>query len=1156
MADRTPAKTNSGVKKSGNSSIKKGPQSLRKQQSLLSFFSPKTGVAAATATTPNTDVFSSDPIVPSSPIRQQDADNHTNGKGNGLRPTPMLPSSPIAGPRTSKTNYAESSDDEDVKLRPPKRRRRQVVSDNEDPFVSAETEASDVDEDDFVVPDDEDDEDVGSKRKRKKTLAKTPSKTPLKSNPTTSLTPSTSTSRFAFTARSANTTPTATKTPTAKKAVSATPVPTPKTSKGGKEKGRYQWLVDVRDADKNPKGHPDYDPRTLYIPSAAWRDFSPFEKQYWEIKAKLYDTVVFFKKGKFYELYEDDARIGHQEFDLKLTDRVNMSMVGVPESSLDMWASQFIAKGYKIARVDQAETALGKEMREKGAKGGKEDKIIRRELSCVLTGGTLVDEAMLQDDMSTYCVAIKENTSDELPSFGIAFVDTATGSFSLTEFQDDVDLTKFETFVAQIRPKELIVEKGCISNRAVRILKNNTALTTIWNKLKPGTEFWDSGTTVRVLADYFGHDGSSEDWPEALQSVKSKENVMSAFGALLCYLQSLKIDRELVTLKNFQIYDPVRKATSLVLDGKTLLNLEIFANSYDGSAAGTLFPILNHCITPFGKRMLKQWVCHPLADAAKINARLDAVDALNANDTFRDVFKSQMSKLPDLERLISRVHAGSSKAIDFLRVLEGFERIQGAIEEIKLNGTGEGLIGQLLSKMPDLDELLKPWSTAFDREKVRDNGVFVPEPGVESDFDESQDRIEDIIDKLNTLLKKYMKDLDCRELQFVDIGKESYTIEVPVKAVKAVPKSWQQMSGTAKVKRFYSPEVRVLVRSLNEARETHSQIVKEVAGRFYQRFDLDYASWLLAVQIIANLDCLIGLAKASESLGINSCRPTFVKDERTVLDFEELRHPCMVSSVDDFIPNDIKLGGSLPKITLLTGANAAGKSTVLRMTCIGVIMAQIGCYVPCKSARLTPIDRIMSRLGANDNIFAAQSTFFVELSETKKILADATPRSLVILDELGRGTSSYDGVAVAQSVLHHIATHIGCVGYFATHYHSLAAEFSTHSEIRPCRMQIDVDNNIRDITFLYKLEEGVAEGSFGMHCAAKCGINKRIIDRAEDAAKLFEHTSKLKDSLEAARAGTYIPLGLQSDIAYLLSDDNNDVGKDAMGAILRSIEVL
>ena len=166
-------------------------------------------------------------------------------------------------------------------------------------------------------------------------------------------------------------------------------------------------MVDIRDTDKNPPDHPDYDPRTLHIPPSAWAKFSAFEKQYWEIKSKLYDTVVFFKKGKFYELYEDDATIGHQQFDLKLTDRVNMRMVGVPESSLEMWASQFIAKGHKVARVDQRETALGKEMREKGTKGGKEDKIIKRELACVLTGGTLVDEAMLQDEMSTYCVAIK-----------------------------------------------------------------------------------------------------------------------------------------------------------------------------------------------------------------------------------------------------------------------------------------------------------------------------------------------------------------------------------------------------------------------------------------------------------------------------------------------------------------------------------------------------------------------------------------------------------------------------------------------------------------------------------------------------------------------------------------------------------------------------
>lgn len=229
---------------------------------------------------------------------------------------------------------------------------------------------------------------------------------------------------------------------------------------------RYTWLAEIRDVDGNKIGTPDYDPRTLYIPPLAWSKFSAFEKQYWEIKSKFMDTIVFFKKGKFYELYENDATIGHQLFDLKLTDRVNMRMVGVPEASLDHWANQFVAKGFKIARVDQMETALGKDMRERDEKSNKktgkpqkEEKVIRRELASVLTAGTLVDGGMLQDDMSTYCAAIKEREIDGVPAFGIAFVDTATAQFQLCDFVDDADMTKFETFVAQTRPGEIILEK-------------------------------------------------------------------------------------------------------------------------------------------------------------------------------------------------------------------------------------------------------------------------------------------------------------------------------------------------------------------------------------------------------------------------------------------------------------------------------------------------------------------------------------------------------------------------------------------------------------------------------------------------------------------------------------------------------------------------
>ncbi|KAJ6017837.1 DNA mismatch repair protein msh6 [Penicillium sp. IBT 35674x] len=1187
-------------------------QNMKSQKSILGFFqksSPATPSSAkprepasspaqrasenrgasATKQTPGTQKrsfssFAADlSPVPSSDLPVPDEDEEDAGvktKGDRAQDTTMSPSRRAKKKQVSyKESDSEGEEDDEVIFRPSRKngraskRQKTVVESDDEEFKEAADDAgySDDDMDDFVVADDSDEDAAPApKRKRPATQSR---KTSNQSSSAPPPPPADDDIDLDIPEGSAGTAQQWKFDPENNAPRKERVVETKSTSKAParKEKAhvkepedRYPWLANIKDIDGNPQGHPDYDPRTIYIPPLAWSKFSPFEKQYWEIKQKFWDTVVFFKKGKFYELYENDATIGHQLFDLKLTDRVNMRMVGVPEMSLSHWANQFVAKGFKIARVDQSESALGKEMRERDAKkGGKEDKIIKRELACVLTTGTLVEGSMLQDDMSTYCVAIKEAIVDDLPAFGIAFVDTATGQFFMSEFIDDVDLTKFETFVAQTRPQELLLEKSCVSTKTMRILKNNTGPTTLWNHLKPGREFWEADITLKELeaAEYFvsQDDENIKAWPETLRQAREKELVMSAFGALVQYLRVLKIDQDLITIGNFTWYDPIKKASSLVLDGQTLINMEIFANSYDGGIEGTLFQLLNCCITPFGKRTFKQWVCHPLMDAKRINARLDAVDALNADPSIRDQFSSQLTKMPDLERLISRVHAGQCKAQDFVRVLEGFEQIDYTMGLLKESGAGEGIIGQLISGMPDMTELLGYWKTAFDRSKAKENGILVPEPGVEEDFDNSQAAIEQLHKDLDNILKKSRRDLGSTSICYRDNGKEIYQLEVPVK-VKNIPTNWDQMSATKQVKRYYFPELRSLIRKLQEAQETHSQIVKEVAGRFHARFDEHYGTWLAAVRIISQLDCLISLAKASASLGQPSCRPVFVEDERSVLEFEELRHPCLLSSVEDFIPNDVKLGGSKPNIDLLTGANAAGKSTLLRMTCVAVIMAQIGCYLPCQSARLTPVDRIMSRLGANDNIFAAQSTFFVELSETKKILSEATPRSLVILDELGRGTSSYDGVAVAQAVLHHIATHIGAMGFFATHYHSLAAEFENHPEIAPKRMAIHVDDTKRRVTFLYKLENGVAEGSFGMHCAAMCGISNKVIERAEEAAKQWEHTSRLKESLERRKGGGYVGLGWWSDVAWALrestsegADETTDLGLEVLRKAIESL---
>ncbi|KAL6888030.1 muts domain V domain-containing protein [Trichoderma evansii] len=1182
-----------------------GGSSTTKQKSIMSFFQKSSPVASSPATRektssemqwssplketkakanslPKTKFFaelstpvpSSDALEP--PSSQENMESTVKPSKVKFAEAPesdVAPSSPIRKGKKA-VNYAESSDEDDEPFAygaaSQTRRRgraRNVVNDEDDYGESDTAEQEDEDDiDDFVVSDDSDGETSRPKKRKRPSKPQSARKRTNVSSPVQEDTEDYTAALDDMdiediptesTAKQWSYNPDSTEKQPVVKPIDRVSAKDPKIKEKAYMKepsDRYPWLATIRDKDKRLPDDPDYDPRTLFIPPSAWNKFSPFEKQYWEIKQNLWDTIVFFKKGKFYELYEKDATIGHQEFDFKMTDRVNMRMVGVPEGSLDQWVNQFIAKQYKVARVEQMETNLGKEMREREDKSGKKaDKVISRKLGCVLTAGTLVDGSMLQDDMAAYCVSIKESLVDDLPAFGIAFTDTATGRFFLSGFVDDVDRTKFETLIAQIGPRELLLEKSGLSTKTLRILKNNTSPTTIWTNLKPGTEFWDADTSRRELscAKYFvtGED-EEEEWPEALQELKDDDLVMSAVGGLTSYLRFLKLEGPLLSQGSFEIYKPIQKNSTLVLDGQTLTNLELFSNTVNGSTDGTLFGILNKCITPFGKRLFRQWVAHPLCNIDRINERLDAVELLNDDPTVREQFASQLVKMPDLERLISRIHAGACKPEDFVRVLEGFEQIEYTMTLLAAFKGGNGLIDKLISSMPNLEEPLAYWNTAFNRQRVKEEKLMIPESGIDEDFDASVARIQDIKDQLNDLLAEKKGELKCKTLKYTDIGKEIYQIEAP-KAVK-IPSSWRQMSATKDVKRWYFPQLTGLVRELQEAEETHSQLIREISSRFCRKFDADYETWVKSIQIVAQLDCLVSLAKASASLGEPSCRPQFVEEERSVMEFEELRHPCMINTVDDFIPNDIKLGGDQAKINLLTGANAAGKSTVLRMSCIAVIMAQVGCFVPAKSARLTPVDRIMSRLGANDNIFAAQSTFFVELSETKKILSEATPRSLVILDELGRGTSSYDGVAVAQAVLHHVATHIGCIGFFATHYHSLATEFENHPEIRARRMQIHVDDEERRITFLYKLEDGVAEGSFGMHCAAMCGISDRVIKRAEIAAKEWEHTSRLKDSLDKAKTGCYIPLGILSDIGSLLGN-KGDVGAEGVDVLLKAI---
>ncbi|KAL6588392.1 DNA mismatch repair protein Msh6, partial [Neocallimastix sp. 'constans'] len=826
-----------------------------------------------------------------------------------------------------------------------------------------------------------------------------------------------------------------------------------------KNEDRYSWLMDVRDENGKRPGDEDYDPRTLYIPPSAWKKFTPFERQYWEIKCKHWEKVVFFKKGKFYELYEKDADIGHQEFDLKMTDRVNMRMVGVPEASFEQWASQFVAKGYKVAKVDQMETALKKSMNARNSKS-KEEKVIKRELSQVLTAGTLVDSGFLTNDMSAFCMSIKEElqpikgvsesymvTEDRSPpKFGVCIVDTTTATFKFSSFVDDIDRTRFETLLIQYKPKEIVIERGGLSQRTIQMLKRIVGNKDQWNVLIPEKEFWGPEKTELELKinDYFseskvkesGDDNNNEndssmdidsndknipaDWPHVLKQAVKEPVLLSAIGGLLWYLQSLKIDRELFSLKNFSFYDPVNDASSLILDGQTLMNLEVFQNNGDGSSEGTLFELLEHCTTPFGKRQFRNWVCHPLRAIDAIEDRLNASDDMlniyveENNSSLVDYIDTILRKLPDLERIISRIHAGSCKVKEFIQSLKAFTIIMELFINV-LNSQVDNLTSKRLKEIAQfgffdvLKEELEWFRSAFDWERATKENNITPIEGYDENYDETKQAIQEIELELQSYLRKVQKKLGSKEVVYKDLGKEIYQIQVPKRLVKSVPKDWIQMSKTQAVIRYYNEGLRSDIQRLNEAKELFNDAEGAVKQRIYQRFDVHYDKWLKVIKLVAEVDCLACLARCREVLGEPSCRPEFVStldsdmNENSVLELTELRHPCInVGVTQDFIPNDTYLGGvyneldgsmdtgkERPKLILLTGPNMGGKSTLLRQTCIAVIMAQIGCYVPASKCRLTPFDRIFTRIGANDNILAGQSTFMIELAETSKILKEA-----------------------------------------------------------------------------------------------------------------------------------------------------------------------
>ncbi|GAB9474997.1 DNA mismatch repair protein msh6 [Globisporangium polare] len=960
-----------------------------------------------------------------------------------------------------------------------------------------------------------------------------------------------------------------------------------------------------RDINGNKPDSPDFDSRTLLVPPEFLKKETPAMVQWWDVKSRNMDTVLFFKVGKFYELFHMDADVGFKELNL-IYMKGDKAHSGFPEVAYAKMSSQLVERGYRVARVEQTETP--DMMKERNVGSAVKSKVVRREICSLLSVGTHTNSFLdapisSQEQVSRKLVALKEqlDTSLNMIRFGVCMVDCATGAFHLAEFDDTEQRDRLKTLFAQFHVVEIVSERSGLSDDTKMVLKYAVP-SAIRSELRVGKEFWDASKTIDEIerAGYFKEQG----WPaevlnflEVDKTVKADGQLaISALGGCTWHLRRSIIDQELLSLCNFSRYKPsdeearellaganggenATAATAIVdakaelkqhyvvLDSQTLQNLEILTNNYNGSRAGSLIGILDKTVTSFGKRLFQDWVVKPLCKVSEINERLDAVEELGQQGELMVEVRKYLNKLPDLERLLSRIHAlGSShrskehpdsravmyesktynirKIQDFISVLEGFdvameltrgygprfEQFNSPILQmiLKCRQAGDEEVGQAdarrLGHFPDLREKLEFFKRSFDQSVAKKTGVIVPPDGFDPEFDDACADIARVEEELQEYLQEQRTRLKCKQIVYWGAKKEDrFQLEVPESVVNAKqPKEYELKSRKKGYKRFHTPVIRDLLAQLASAEARKDEALKDQTRKVFHQFDEDYKYWMKAVQCLAVLDCLLSLALvSSQSDGYS--KPEVVSAAAgnngiPFIDIEEGVHPCVAQTFDgDFIPNDAQLGvADKGQMVLLSGPNMGGKSTLLRQTCVLALMAQIGCFVPAQKCRMSPVDRIFTRIGASDRILAGQSTLYVELSETATILNHATNHSLVILDELGRGTSTFDGTAIAYSVVEHLLQVIKCRSMFATHYHSLVEEYVDSDQVSLGHMGCLVDpENDRKVTFLYKLEEGMCPKSYGINVAMLAKLPDEVIESAARKSEQFEKSLQQKSEHEA-----------------------------------------
>ena len=819
---------------------------------------------------------------------------------------------------------------------------------------------------------------------------------------------------------------------------------------------------------------------------------TPIRRQYLKIKDAHPDAILLFRIGDFYETFDDDAVLAAKELEITLTSRsmgkgLRVPLAGVPAHSLDTYLARLIKKGHKVAICEQlSDPATSKGLVDRG--------VVR-----VVTPGTILESSILDQKSNNYLAAVSTvSTNGNMNGngngrAGLAYVDITTGEFSATELA----LHELPLELERINPAEVLVP---ISDEPPSWVQDGTdqgnkGAGPSYELTSAEPRSFHPDEARRALLAHYGI--------LTLESFgcEGMDLAIAAAGAIVDYLAKTQKAAKL-QLSNLAIYST---GSFMALDSQTRRNLELFAAGRNESKELSLLAALDHTKTPMGGRLLRQWLGQPLLDLPGLEQRLDAVDHFHRDGLKRGAAVSALNRVADLERIVGRVVSGTVAPRELTALKDGLAAVPSLRESLDASENGPDLswLGAQLTGLPEVCSLIEESIAADPVGAVGDGNVI--KPGFSPEMDE--------LKSASSNARQFIAGLEQRErertqIKGLKVGYNQvfgYYIEVTKSNIDKVPEDYIRRQTLTNAERYIVPELKEYESLVLNAKERLEVAEKDVYRRVCAQLAESAAAIIRVAGAIARVDVFSGLAGAAVENGY--VRPAL--DLGSAIRVKDGRHPVVERVLESgaYVPNDVDLSNDGTRVMVLTGPNMAGKSTYIRQVAIITLMAQIGSFVPAADAQIGLVDRIFTRVGLQDDLATGQSTFMVEMVETAAILNQATPRSLVILDEIGRGTSTYDGLSIARSVIEHIHNdpRLGCKTLFATHYHELTRLAASLPGVRNYSVAVTEEGD--KVVFLHKIVPGGADKSYGVHVAQLAGLPQGVINRAWEVLAELEAQS-------------------------------------------------